>query len=384
MPSCTAIIVAAGRGSRFGGDRPKQYTELAGVPLLRYALQAFDRHSAVNMVVPVIHPDDRGLFDEAAEGLDVLDPVTGGATRQESVLRGLETLTLNAPETVLIHDGARPNPGEGVIDRVLAALQGGVSGAIPTLPVQETLKRLDGTKIVLETVNRANVVRAQTPQGFLFSPLLNAHREHAHKTMTDDAAVLEQSGHAVTTVDGHSSNIKVTNRQDLERIADALFEVRTGSGFDVHRFGPGDGLVLGGIHIPFNRGLIGHSDADVVLHAATDAILGALADGDIGVHFPPLDADYKDASSHLFLKFAMDRLCERLGSLLHLDITIICEQPKVLPFREQMRATISEIAGVSLNRISVKATTSEGLGFTGRGEGIACQALATIRVVPLS
>ena len=382
MSSCAAIIVAAGRGSRFGSDRPKQYAELAGIPLLRHALQAFERHPAVDTVVPVIHPDDTDLFEDAAKGLAITDPVSGGATRQESVLRGLEALAQNAPDMVLVHDGARPNPGEDVIDRVLAALRDGTSGAIPALPVQETLKRIDGTKNILETVDRTNVVRAQTPQGFLYAPLLSAHREYAGQTFTDDAALLEHAGHTVTTVAGQSANIKVTDQQDLERVAEALFEVRTGSGFDVHRLGPGDGLRLGGVHIPFDQGLIGHSDADVVLHAVTDAILGAMADGDIGVHFPPSNNAFNDASSHLFLEFAMDRLHERLGALLHLDVTVICEQPKVSPFREQMRASIAQIANIALSRVSVKATTSEGLGFTGRGEGIACQALATIRMVP--
>ena len=384
MPTCAAIVVAAGRGARFGGDQPKQYAGLAGVPLLRHALAAFCQHPSVQKVIPVIHPDDSDLFREAAKGLNTAPPVAGGETRQDSVHRGLETLAEEPPSVVLIHDGARPNLGHGVIDRVLAAIENGIAGAVPVLPVPDTLKRTNEKGAILETVDRSNVVRALTPQGFLFVPLLQAHRDCAGMAMTDDAALLEQSGHAVGTVEGHWSNIKVTSRLDLEQVAEAMTETRVGSGFDVHRFGPGNGFVLGGVPIPFDQGLVGHSDADVLLHAATDAVLGALADGDIGVHFPPSDPGNKDAPSQRFFQFAMDRLSSRLGTLVHLDITVICERPRLSPYREQLRAAIADIAGVPVSRVSVKATTTEGLGFTGRGEGIACQASATVRAVPVA
>ena len=385
MTSCAAIIVAAGRGARFGGAFPKQYADLGGIPLVRYALTALVNHTAIGTVVPVIHPDDNEMFETAAAGLDIAPPVSGGTTRQESVRRGLEALADNPPATVLIHDGARPKLGDALIDRVINALSDpSIAGAIPVLPVPDTLKRIDDQGCITETVSRTNVVRAQTPQGFAFAPLLEAHRAAAADSMTDDAAVLERAGYKVATVPGDPGNIKVTDNSDLVRVAALLSETRTGSGFDVHRFGPGNGLMLGGVAIAFDQGLIGHSDADVVLHAATDAILGAMADGDIGVHFPPSDPSFKDSPSDVFLAFAMDRLKRRLGALLHLDLTVICERPKLAPHREKMRKRISEITGVSLSRISIKATTTEGLGFTGRGEGIACQAQATVQLVPMS
>lgn len=382
MSFCTAIVVAAGRGARFGGQAPKQYVNLGGYPLLRHSLTVFAKHPRIDSVIPVIRPDDLDLFLHAASGLDIREPVSGGASRQDSVYRGLEALENEDPGKILIHDGARPKPGSGVIDRVLDALDGAAAGVIPVLPVPDTLKRIDGANIVRETVARDGVVRAQTPQGFLFKPLIAAHRACAGMSLTDDAAVLEHCGHEVTTVEGDSENIKVTDNADLEAVAESLFETRTGSGFDAHRFGDGNGLMLGGINIPFDKSLFGHSDADVVLHAATDAVLGALADGDIGIHFPPSEPAHKDAPSDIFLRFAISRLQQRLGRLLHLDLTVICEQPKLSVHRDAMRARIAEISDVSLDRVSVKATTTEGLGFTGRGEGIACQAVATIQIVP--
>jgi 2-C-methyl-D-erythritol 4-phosphate cytidylyltransferase/2-C-methyl-D-erythritol 2,4-cyclodiphosphate synthase len=382
MSFCAAIVVAAGRGARFGGRTPKQYVNLGGYPLLRHSLTVFAKHPRIDAVIPVIRPDDRDLFLHAASGLDIREPVSGGASRQDSVYRGLEALENENPGKILIHDGARPKPGSGVIDRVLDALDGAAAGVIPVLAVPDTLKRIDGANIVRETVARDGVVRAQTPQAFLFKPLIAAHRACAGKSLTDDAAVIEHCGHEVTTVEGDPGNIKVTDNADLEAVAKSLFETRTGSGFDAHRFGDGNGLMLGGINIPFDKSLLGHSDADVVLHAATDAVLGALADGDIGIHFPPSEPAHKDAPSDIFLRFAISRLQQRLGRLLHLDLTVICEQPKLSVHRDAMRARIAEISDVSLDRVSVKATTTEGLGFTGRGEGIACQAVATIQIVP--
>ena len=383
MYTCAAIVVAAGRGSRFGRDIPKQYADLGGVPLIRHTLISLTHHPAIGTIVPVIHPDDRGLFETAAEGLDIDDLVSGGATRQDSVWRGLEALAHDPPDRVLIHDGARPKIGDGVIDRVMGALSDAVAGAIPVLSIPDTVKHINAENLITATVSRTNLVRAQTPQGFFFAPLLAAHRACTGDSLTDDAAMLERNGHKVVTVPGDHDNIKVTDSDDLIRLAELLLETRTGSGFDVHRFGPGNGIMLGGIAIPFDKALLGHSDADVILHAATDAILGAMADGDIGVHFPPSDAALMDSSSDVFLKFAIDRLGRRLGSLLHLDLTVICERPKLAPYRDQMRSRIAEITGVSPNRISLKATTTEGLGFTGRAEGIACQAIATVRLMPL-
>ncbi len=379
MPeTCAALIVAAGRGQRFGGTGPKQYAPLKGGPLLRRTLKAFCDHPGVGPIAVAIHPDDQDLFQTAAVGLPRVFPVAGGATRQESVRLGLEALTATAPDLVLIHDGARPVIGPGLIDRVIAGLKE-APGVLPVVPVIDTLKRVDGVTVTA-TVSREHLVRAQTPQGFRFTEILKAHRAHAGEALTDDASVLERAGQRVITVAGDETNIKVTTMDDLARVNAMLSETRTGSGFDVHKFGPGDAVMLCGVRVPHTHSLEGHSDADVALHAATDAILGAFGAGDIGHHFPPSDAKWRGAASHQFLRHAYDLLAERGGTLVHLDVTIICERPKVGPHREAMVNEMAKILGVAADRISVKATTTEGLGFTGRQEGIAAQALATIRL----
>lgn len=383
MTSCAALIVAAGRGSRFGGAVPKQYADLGGQAVIRHSLQAFCRHPLISTVVPVIHLDDHATFAEAANGLPIAPPVFGGATRQESVQRGLAALSKDSPDLVLVHDGARPNVSGDLIDRVLSGLKQH-DGVIPVMPVSETLKRTSPIGEIEATVPRDGIVRAQTPQGFSFEILSEAHAKSSDISLTDDAAVLEAAGHSVMTVRGDDANIKITTEGDLAKVVDAMSETRIGMGYDVHRFGPGDGVTLGGVFIPIDKKLIGHSDADVVLHAATDAILGALGDGDIGEHFPPSNPAYKGAPSRMFLEFAVGRLREQAGELKLLDLTVICERPKLSPVREEMRTAIAQIAGISPKRVSVKATTTEGLGFTGRGEGIACQAIATVRAMPLS
>lgn len=380
MTSCAAIIVAAGRGARFGDPLPKQYASVANVPMLRHSLAAFSKHPDISRVVPVIHPEDHAHFETAANGLSPMTAVAGGETRQDSVRLGLESLMEEPPDWILVHDGARPNPGRAVIDRVMGALKDGAAGVIPVLPIPDTVKRLSSDNSITETLPRDGLARAQTPQGFVFSALLQAHQSFAGEAFTDDAAVFEKAGHTVTTVTGDEANIKVTDKSDMAALMDALTEIRTGTGFDVHRFEPGDRLILGGIEIPFEKRLAGHSDADVVLHAITDALLGALADGDIGVHFPPTDPSFADAPSEVFVQFAMERLRQRLGTLVHVDLTIICERPKVSPHRDAMRQRIADILDVPASRVSVKATTTEGLGFTGRSEGIACQASVTIKV----
>jgi len=376
-----ALVVAAGRGQRFGGTLPKQYQHLAGRPILAWTLAAFARHPGVNGVRAVIHPDDRDLYDQAAAGLDLLEPVAGGAERQDSVLNGLESLAALKPLKVLIHDGARPFPPAGLIAGVIAALDR-EPGAIPALPVTDTLK-LGAGGLIGATVPRAGLFRAQTPQGFRFPEILAAHRAAAGRALTDDAAVAEAAGLAVALVPGHEENVKVTTPEDLRqaelRLA-AATEVRVGNGYDVHRFGPGDQVWLCGLSVPHEQGLLGHSDADVGIHALVDAILGALCQGDIGQHFPPSDPKWKGAASHLFLRHACDLAAAAGARLLHLDVTIICERPKVGPHREAMRARLAEICGLPLARVSVKATTTEGLGFTGRREGIAAQATATLAV----
>jgi 2-C-methyl-D-erythritol 4-phosphate cytidylyltransferase / 2-C-methyl-D-erythritol 2,4-cyclodiphosphate synthase len=383
MNTYAALIVAAGRGSRFGSNTPKQYADLSGAAVITHAMTALSGHPKINKVQPVIHPDDAEAFSNAVGDLNVSVPVFGGQTRQDSVRRGLEALVDLKPDFVLIHDGARPNLSQTTIDRVIEALENGAKGVIPGIGVIDTLKRLGEDAQIIETVSRTNMIRAQTPQGFHFQTLLDAHRQSEGLSLTDDAAIMEHAGHTVIAVDGDESNIKITEAGDLTKISEIMFETRTGMGFDVHRFGPGDGVALGGVVIPMDRSLIGHSDADVVLHAATDAILGAIGDADIGFHFPPSNSEYAGANSKEFLRFAMERLKACSGSLLHLDLTIICERPKITPHRDQIRSAVAETAQVTTSRISVKATTTEGLGFTGRGEGIACQAVATVKSLPL-
>jgi 2-C-methyl-D-erythritol 4-phosphate cytidylyltransferase/2-C-methyl-D-erythritol 2,4-cyclodiphosphate synthase len=379
MAKCVALVVAAGRGRRFGGEVPKQYLDLCGRMVLRHTLAAFAANPQISAVRAIIHPDDRALYDEAAHGLGLLDPVPGGAERQDSVRLGLESLQDLAPDYVLIHDGARPFIEAGTIGRVIAALSTH-AGAIPAIAVADTLKRGEAG-IITGTVDRAHLWRAQTPQGFRYADILKAHQAASGEALTDDAAVLERAGLQVALVAGAEDNVKITTAQDLERArrgSDRPGEVRSGSGYDVHRFAPGDGVWLCGVKVPHDAALEGHSDADVALHALTDALLGAIAAGDIGHHFPPSDARWKGAASHLFLAHAA-ALAEALGGrIVNVDVTIICERPKVGPHRPAMQARLAEILGIAQGRVSVKATTTEGLGFTGRREGIAAQAVANV------
>jgi 2-C-methyl-D-erythritol 4-phosphate cytidylyltransferase/2-C-methyl-D-erythritol 2,4-cyclodiphosphate synthase len=384
----TALIVAAGKGTRVGGGLPKQYRTIAGVGILRRSLERVLGHADVDCVRVVISAGHEALYEEAVSGIgsDRLgSPITGGMERQESVRLGLEALAAatTPPDLVLIHDAARPFLPHDTISRVLNALKTSPA-ALPVLPVVDTLKRVsDGS--MSETVPRADLMRAQTPQGFWFPNILAAHRcavEHA-LIVTDDAEIAERAGLSVALVTGSEDAMKITTEDDFDR-AERLFarslETRVGTGFDVHRLGPGSGVVLGGVTIPFDQALQGHSDADVALHAITDAILGAIGDGDIGAHFPPSDPKWKGASSDRFLADAVRRVTDRGGVIRHLDVTILCERPKIGPHRDALRASIAEICGVTVDRVSVKATTTERLGFTGRGEGIAAQAAATIAV----
>ena len=381
MGGSVALVVAAGRGRRFGGESPKQYAPLAGRPLLRHSLAAFAAHPGIEAVRAVIHPDDREYYEAAADGLGLLPPVPGGGSRQESVRLGLESLEGTAPGRVLIHDGARPFVEPALIDRVLDALER-APGAIAALPVTDTLKRGEAERIA-GTVRREGLWRAQTPQGFRFEDILAAHRA-ARDTpdLTDDAAVAERAGLEVLLVAGSPANVKVTTPEDLARaerwLAGAGEETRTGFGFDVHRFGPGDRVRLCGIDVPHDAGLLGHSDADVGLHAVVDALLGALAAGDIGEHFPPDDPRWKGADSAVFVLHARALLDARGGRIVNLDVTLVCERPKIGPHRAAMRARLAELLGVAAERVSVKATTTERLGFAGRGEGLAAQAVAVV------
>jgi 2-C-methyl-D-erythritol 4-phosphate cytidylyltransferase/2-C-methyl-D-erythritol 2,4-cyclodiphosphate synthase len=381
-----AVLVAAGRGVRAGGQGPKQYREIGGEPVIRSSLKGLAGHPDITMVQPVIHPDDVALFRVAAAGLDVLEPVFGGATRQASVRAGLEVLSSRGPNLVLVHDAARPFASPALISRAIAAAAAG-GAAIPAIPIADTVKTVDPSGVVTGTIDRARLRLVQTPQAFAFATLLAAHhRAHAagREDFSDDAALAEWAGIKVSTFEGEARNMKLTTTDDFVRLEAAelaaLTDVRTGFGYDVHAFGPGDHVTLGGVRIAHVQGLSGHSDADVVLHALVDAILGALADGDIGVHFPPGDPQWRGASSDRFLAFAIERLRARGGRIAHLDANVVCEAPRIGPHRDAMRMRIAAIAGIEVTRVAVKATTSEKLGFIGRSEGMAAFATATVRL----
>ncbi|MGB7043124.1 MAG: bifunctional 2-C-methyl-D-erythritol 4-phosphate cytidylyltransferase/2-C-methyl-D-erythritol 2,4-cyclodiphosphate synthase [Xanthobacteraceae bacterium] len=385
-----AVIVAAGRGERAGGGIPKQYRNVAGEPMIRPTLRAFLQHAGIGLVQPVIGNADAEAFRAATADMktDVktLAPAPGGATRQTSVRAGLEALAARSPALVLIHDAARPFLTSDLIDRAIAA--GKASGAaVPGIAVADTVKQIDAASIVTETLDRNLLRIVQTPQVFGFDLILQAHRRAAAAgldSFTDDAALAEWAGQRVSVFEGESGNVKVTTNEDFARAELAhlamLGDVRTGNGFDVHAFADGDHVMLGGVRIPHSQGVTGHSDADVALHALVDAILGALADGDIGSHFPPSDPQWKGASSDRFLAFACERVRARKGIIANLDVTVVCEAPRVSPHRDAMRARIAEIAGIAADRVAIKATTSEKMGFTGRSEGIVAMATATIRL----
>jgi 2-C-methyl-D-erythritol 4-phosphate cytidylyltransferase/2-C-methyl-D-erythritol 2,4-cyclodiphosphate synthase len=386
MAQVAAVVVAAGQGLRAGGEIPKQFRRIAGETLLERALSAFAEAPDVTFVQPVIRPDDVDLVRRLTGGMNVLEPVAGGATRQASVRAGLEALVACTPDIVLVHDAARPFASASLITRAIAAAEK-TGAAIPALPVTDTVKRIDSTGTIEATLDRNSIRLVQTPQAFAFPALFDAHRRalaQGRNDFTDDAALAEWAGIKVSVFAGEPGNIKFTTPEDFARAeaiqSAGLGDVRTGSGLDVHAFGPGDHVTLGGIRIPHVQALTGHSDADVALHALTDAILGALADGDIGAHFPPSDPQWRGASSDRFLTFAVERVRARGGRIAHLDLTIVCEAPRIGEHRDRMRANIANLAGIGIERVGVKATTSEKLGFTGRGEGIAAYATATIRL----
>jgi 2-C-methyl-D-erythritol 4-phosphate cytidylyltransferase / 2-C-methyl-D-erythritol 2,4-cyclodiphosphate synthase len=386
MAQVAAVVVAAGQGLRAGGELPKQFRRVAGETLLEHALSAFVKAADVAFVQPVIRPDDVELVRRLTSGMNVLEPVSGGATRQASVRAGLEALLPYAPDIVLVHDAARPFASASLITRAIEAAAK-TGAAIPGLAVTDTVKRIDEKGTIEATLDRHSIRLVQTPQAFAFPALLEAHRRavaQQRDDFTDDAALAEWTGMKVSVFAGEPGNIKFTTPEDFARAeaiqSASLGDVRTGSGLDVHAFGPGDQVTLGGIRIPHVQALTGHSDADVALHALTDAILGALADGDIGAHFPPSDPQWRGASSDRFLTFAVERVRARGGRIAHLDLTIVCEAPRIGEHRDRMRANIARLAGIGLERVGVKATTSEKLGFTGRGEGIVAHATATIRL----
>jgi len=383
MTTCTALIVAAGRGSRFGGPLPKQYALLAGRPVLRHTLEAYRSAPQINSLRVVIADGDQIHYAAAAAGFGLPGPVLGGVSRQQSVLNGLEALAGEAPDFVAVHDAARPFVRPVDIAACLAAASAaGIDGAVLGVRLSDTVKRTGGDGAVVDTIPRANLWRAQTPQIFRYEALLKAHRDAATlgqseaTALTDDAAVAERAGLKVVMVEGSEDNRKITTAEDLR----ITMETRTAFGFDVHGFGPGTSVMLGGIAVPHTHALAGHSDADVALHALTDAVLGTIGAGDIGKHFPPSDPQWRGVSSDRFLRHAIDLLLACGGRIVHLDLTLVCEAPKIGPHRDAMVASIARIVGVDPDRVSVKATTTEKLGFTGRREGIAAQAVATVEI----
>jgi 2-C-methyl-D-erythritol 4-phosphate cytidylyltransferase / 2-C-methyl-D-erythritol 2,4-cyclodiphosphate synthase len=389
--TCAAIVLAGGAGLRIGpeeGAPAKQYRLLARRPVIAWAVDAFANHPRVDTVQVVARVGtERDYAASIAPHARLRPPVAGGARRQDSARLGLEALAESPPDHVLIHDAARPFVSAALIDRVLAALEHHPAG-IPASPVSDTLKRAAPSGLVEATIGREGLYAVQTPQGFRYPAILEAHRRAAGAGMefTDDAAVAEWNGLEVVLVPGEVSNRKLTTPEDFA-LAESMFaagtETRTGFGFDVHRFGPGDHVMLCGVPVEHSYGLAGHSDSDVGLHAITDALLGSIAAGDIGSHFPPSEAKWRHAESSIFLAHARDLVAARGGTIVNVDVTIVCETPKVGPHRDAMRARIADILDIAVARVAVKATTSEGLGFAGRGEGMAAHAVATV-VLPVA
>lgn len=379
-----AIIVAAGSGIRAGGGMPKQYRSVNGSPLLRHAAAGLLAHPAITSVSVVINPECRSLYDSAVAGLALPEPITGGAARQDSVLAGLEALASDPPDIVLIHDAARAFVPSGVIDALVAAFDDPAAmGACPALAQIDSLRRGTSGRFC-GSVDRDNLWRVQTPQAFRFAAILAAHRS-AHRFSapgaTDDVAIALAAGLAVAITPGDERAFKVTEPADFAKAqAMTTYSSRAASGFDVHRFGPGDHVWLCGIKVAHDGGLIGHSDADVGLHALTDALLGTIAAGDIGDHFPPSDDRWRGAASDQFLGHAAALVRARGGLIDHVDITLICERPRIGPHRGAMRARVAQILAIAIDRVSIKATTTEQLGFTGRQEGVAAQAMASVRL----
>ena len=391
MEKIVALITACGRGNRFnrGEGIPKQYLPLAGYPMLRHSILAFLNHPKVSDVMCVIHPDDVELYEDAVRGLDLLNPVYGGESRQASIRIGLEELTEYAPNKVLLHDGVRPFVSKRIINGILEKLESHPA-VIPAIAVEDTLKKIGDGRIEW-TLERENLWRAQTPQGFLYQDILNSHIAFKDLNFTDDSSLNEYAGIPVAIVPGSQNNFKITTEEDYERAKMMITflneeyreETKVGIGYDVHAF---EDLInldtnlirLGGTEIEFNKKIIAHSDGDVVIHAIIDAVLGALGLGDIGEHFPPNDPKWKGCDSREMLKIIYNLVQKYSASIINIDTTIICERPKILKYKDKMKEEISTILGISSKKINIKATTTEGLGFTGRGEGIACQAVATL------
>jgi 2-C-methyl-D-erythritol 4-phosphate cytidylyltransferase/2-C-methyl-D-erythritol 2,4-cyclodiphosphate synthase len=385
-PSVAAVVVAAGRGTRAHGGVPKQYRSVGGEPVIRSSLALMAWHGEVGAVLPVIHPDHKAAFESATRDLKLMPPVLGGATRQASVRAGLEALAAARPDIVLVHDCARPFCSASLVSRAIA-ICARTGAAVPAIELTDTVKSVDENGFVTATHDRARLRSVQTPQAFAYAPLLDAHRRAlaaGREDFPDDAALAEWAGMKVAVFPGEASNTKLTTEDDFARAEErrlaSLADLRVGSGFDVHPFGDGDHVMLGGVRIPHDRGVVSHSDGDVVIHALVDAILGALTEGDIGAHFAPSDPRWRGAASEQFLRFAAERVRARGGRIAHLDVTVCCEAPHLHAHRNAIRQRIAAILDIAVERVAVKASSTEKLGFLGRGEGIAAFATATVRL----
>ena len=379
-----ALIVAAGRGERAGGSVPKQYRPLAGRPVLAWSIEAFAA-GGVSPILIAISPEHEAAFAAATSVGPTVRAVLGGATRTESVAAGLAALAADAPEIVLIHDAARPGLTPALIAALLSAIEAGGDGAAPALPMADSLRRVDNSRRVIGEADRAGLMRVQTPQAFRYVKIRAAYAALAPGVApSDDVAVAHAAGLDVRLIPGDPALMKLTVAEDadlLERVLGATRTMCVGSGFDAHRFGPGDHVMLCGVRIAHDKGLLGHSDADAAWHALVDAILGAICEGDIGAHFPPSDPQWKGADSETFVRHAVSLATQSGARVLHVDVTLVCERPKIGPHREAMRARTAEVLGLPLSRVSVKATTTEKMGFLGREEGLAAQAIATLERV---
>jgi 2-C-methyl-D-erythritol 4-phosphate cytidylyltransferase/2-C-methyl-D-erythritol 2,4-cyclodiphosphate synthase len=379
-----ALVVAAGRGERAGASFPKQYRPLAGRPVLTWSVEAFAAAGAKPLIV-AIAPDHGEQFRTATAGGPAAAPITGGASRAASVRAGLNALASHAPDIVCIHDAARPALTVGIVDALCAAISAGADGAAPALALADSLRRVDGGGRVIGEADRTGLMRVQTPQAFRFEAIRRAYAALPHDAApTDDIAVAIAAGLDVRLIPGDPALMKLTFAEDFVMLERVLGDTRVtcvGSGYDAHRFGEGDHVTLCGARLAHQRGLVGHSDADAGWHALVDAILGALGEGDIGAHFPPSDPQWRGADSETFLRHAVALTAQRGARIEHVDITLICERPKIGPHRDAMRARTADVLGLPLARVSVKATTTERMGFTGREEGLAAQATATLSCV---
>ena len=383
MTTCAVIILAAGAGQRFGGSLPKQYYKIGDKCILNYTFEKFIDSKFIDYIQPVINKNDNEIYDKKVSQNvkdKLLKPIYGGKRRQDSVRFALEKLKVQNPTWVLIHDAVRPLVSTKLINNIVQKLNEEKIGIIPILPIFDSIKKIDKLNNKQISVPRENLFTVQTPQGFDYKQITKLQNKYIKNNVTDDASLYELENIPLSFIDGDKDNIKITTKEDFLMVSDIMLETKTGIGFDVHKFTSGNEITLGGIKIPFHKSLEGHSDADVILHSITDSLLGALGENDIGYHFPDTDIKNLNKESKLFLMNANNKLKERNGKIIHSDINIICEEPKISPYRNKIVESISNILKINKTRINIKATTTEGLGFTGRKEGIACQAVTTIKI----